>query len=183
MVLTLQKTSKTLNALIWWNDVKNPKRLTRSENGVKNPKGLSLWNGQKPVRGCLAAKRCRKPKRPLGAKRFECKTPFEFDIAFGVFKPLRVCVWPFGVYIPLLSLYSLLAPLAVHIFAYVYMHPLMGFQRTGTCIPLWDFWSFRRRVKPYGFFIPFPGEWRRLGFSVCFAVMDTFSVLGIIRGI
>ena len=69
-----------------------PKRLTRSENGVENSKGLSLRNGQKPVRGCLAGKRCRKPKRPLAAKRFECKTPFEFDIAFAVFIPLRVCV-------------------------------------------------------------------------------------------
>ena len=29
----------------------NPKRLTRSENGVENPKGLSLRNGQKPVKG------------------------------------------------------------------------------------------------------------------------------------
>ena len=32
--------------------------------------------------------------------RFVCKTPFEFDIAFAVFIPLRVCVWPVGVYIP-----------------------------------------------------------------------------------
>ena len=129
-------------------------------------------------------------------KRFECKTPFEFDIAFAVFIPSRLCVWSFGVYVPLLSLYSLLAPLAAHIFAYVYVHPFMGFQRMCTCIPLWNFWPFRRRVKPYevfmpfrrrvkpyGFFIPFRGEWRHLGFSVRFAAMDTFWVLGIIRGV
>ena len=38
----------------------------------------------------------------------------------------------------------LLAPLTAHIFAYMYMHPFMGFQHTCTCIPLWDFWPFRR---------------------------------------
>ena len=149
---------------------------------------------QKPKTSYSQRKRCQKPKRPLAAKRFECKTPFEFDIAFAVFIPLRVCVWPFGVYIPLLRLNFLLAPLAAHIFAYV--HPFMGFQRTCTCIPLWDFWPFRkrvkpygvfmpfrRRVKPYGVFIPFRGEWRHLGFSVRFSAMDTFWVLGIIWGV
>ena len=51
----------------------NPKRLTRSEmaRGIDNPEGLSLRNGQKPVKGCFAVKRCRKPKRPLAAKHFE----------------------------------------------------------------------------------------------------------------
>ena len=93
-----------------------------------------------------------------------------------MFIPLRVCVWPFGVYIPLLSLYSLLAPLAAHIFAYVYMHSFMGFQRTCTCIPLWDFWSFRRRVKPYGTFGRFEDEWSLMGFSCRFA--DEWSLMG-----
>ena len=45
-----------------------PKTSYSHRNDVENSKGLSLRNGQKPVRGCLAAKRCRKPKRPLAAK-------------------------------------------------------------------------------------------------------------------
>ena len=49
--------------------VKNPLGGASQRNDVENPKGLSLRNGQKPVRGCLAAKRCRKPKTPLAAKR------------------------------------------------------------------------------------------------------------------
>ena len=32
--------------------VKNPLGGSSQRNGVKNPKGLSLRNGQKPVRGC-----------------------------------------------------------------------------------------------------------------------------------
>ena len=170
--------SKTQNVLLAAKTVSKTQKASRCEtvksplggasqrNSVENPKGLSLRN------------------------------VFEFDIAFAVFIPLRVCVWPFGVYIPLLSLYSLLAPLAAHIFAYVHMHPFMGFQRTCTCIPLWDFWPFRRRVKPYGVFMPFrrrvkpyrcfhtvSGEWHLLGFSFRFSAMDIFWVLGIIWGV
>ena len=119
-----------------------PKTSYSQRNGTRcrKPKRPLAAKRSKPVRGCLAAKRCRKPKRSLAAKRFECKTPFEVDIAFAVFIPLRVCVLTFwSLYYTLLSLYSLLAPLAAHIFAYMYMHPFMGFQRTCTYIPLWDF--------------------------------------------
>ena len=170
-------------------------------------KAQNVLLAAKTVPKTQKASRCETVKNPLGCAsqrnsvenpkgRFECKTPFEFDVAFAVFIPLRVCVWPFGVYIPFLRLYFLLAPLAAYIFAYVHMHPFMGFQRTCTCIPLWDFWPFRRRVKPdgvfmpfrrrlkpYGFFIAFRGEWRHLGFSVRFSAMDTFWVLGIIWGV
>ena len=75
-VNTTKDLKNKKNTLIWWNDVKKPKRLTRSEtmskiqkashcetvknplggvlqrNDVENPKGLSLRNSQKPVRGC-----------------------------------------------------------------------------------------------------------------------------------
>ena len=71
----------------------------------------------------------------------------------------------------LLSLYSLLAPLTAHIFAYMYMHPFMGFQRTYVH-PLCDFWPFRRRVKPYGFSCRFADEWSLMGFSYRFVVSD-----------
>ena len=53
-------------------------------NDVENSKGFSLRNGQKPVRGCLAAKpvsktqkasRCETAKNPLGdARSFGVKT-------------------------------------------------------------------------------------------------------------
>ena len=87
----------------------------------------------------LAAKRCRKPKRPLAAKRFECKTPFEFDIAFAVFIPLRVCVWPFCVYIPFWPLWPPISLL------------------TCTCTPLWVF-SVHEHASPYGIFGRFADE-------------------------
>ena len=44
------------------NDVKKPKRLTRSENGVENPKGLSLRNGQKPLGGASQRNGVEHPK-------------------------------------------------------------------------------------------------------------------------
>ena len=149
---------------------------------------------QKPKTSCSQRKRCRKPKRPLVAKRFECKTPFEFDIAFAVFIPLRVCVWPFGVYIP----FEFIFPFGPFDHPYLCLHvhaPLYGFSAYVYVHPLMGFLAVSRRVKPYGIFMPFRrrvegfsyrfvhGEWRHLGFSVRFAAMDTFWVLGIIRGV
>ena len=64
---------------------------------------LQRKRSRKPKRA-LAAKRSKarygvprsetvsKTQRSLAAKRFECKTPFEFDVAFAMFIPLRACV-------------------------------------------------------------------------------------------
>ena len=141
--------------------VKSPLGGASQRNGVKNPKGLSLQNGQKPVRGCLAAKRCQKPKRPLAAKRFECKTPFEFDIAFAVFIPLGVsvcvcvCVCVCETFWSLYTPFEFIFPfgpfgrpylcLRVHaplywFSAHVHVHPLMGFLAVSkTSEVLWGF--------------------------------------------
>ena len=158
--LNTTKDLKTLNALIWWNDVKNPKRFTRSENGVENPKGLLLRNGQKPVRGvprCETVSKTQKASRCETFRMFECKTPFEFDIAFALFIPLRVCVWPFGVYIPL-PFWPLWPPISL---------------LTCTCTPLWVF-SVRARASPYGIFGRSEDEWSLMGLL---AVSKTSEVL------
>ena len=132
MLVTVKYIRNGLNTTKDLKNTKRPHLMKRSKNPLG---GASQRNG-------------RKPKMPLAAKRFECKTPFEFDIAFAVFIPIRGCVWPFGVYIPFRPLWPPISLLVL-----MYMHPFMGFQRTCTCIPLWDFWPFRKRVKPYGVFM------------------------------
>ena len=48
---------------------------------------------------------------------------------------------------------------------------------------LWDLHAVSQASEALLVFIPFRGEWRHLGFSVRFTAMDTFWVLGIIRGV
>ena len=159
-------TSKTLNAFIWWNDVKKHKTSYSQRKRCRKPKRPLTAKRSKARKGVLRSETVSKTQKASRLRNvFVCKTPFEFDIAFApVYTLTSVCLTFWSLY-TLLSLYSLLATLTAHIFAYMYMHvhPFVGFQRTCTCIPLWDFWPFRRRVKPYGFFIPFRGEWRHLG--------------------
>ena len=77
MLVTVKYIRNGLNTT---KDLKNTKRPHLMKRCQKPKTSYSQRNGM----------RCQKPKRPLAAKRFECKTPFEFDIAFAVFIP--VCV-------------------------------------------------------------------------------------------
>ena len=164
------KVKHTRNGLKAPNDVTNSKgykilaRIKYTRNGLNTTKDLKntkrphlMKRCQKPKTSYSQRKRCRKPKRPLAAKRFECKTPFEFDIAFAVFIFLRVCVWPFGVYIPFWPLWPPISLL------------------TCTCNPLWVF-SVRVRASPYGIFGRFKDEWSLMWFSCRFA--DEWSLMG-----
>ena len=93
------------------------------------------------------------------------KTPFEFDIGFAVFVPLRVCVWPFGVCIPF--------------WVYIPFWPLWPPISLLTCTcTLYGFSAYVSRVRasPYGIFGRFEDEWSLMGFSCRFA--DEWSLMG-----
>ena len=145
--------------------------LLAAKTVSKTQKGLSLRNGQKPVRECFAAKRCRKPKMHLAAN---VSSVNPFRVRYSV---CRVCtltsvfdlLWvyiPFWLYIPFWPLWPPISCLHVHaplygFSAYVYVHPLMGFIGHFE-----DEWSLM------GFSCRFADEWSLMGFSYRFVVSD-----------
>ena len=69
--VNITKDLKNIKRPHFMNRCPKPRTSYSQGNDVVNSKGLPLRNGQKPARGCLAEKRCRKPKRPLAAKRLK----------------------------------------------------------------------------------------------------------------
>ena len=95
----LVRIKYTRNGLNTTKDLKNTKRPHLMKRCQKTQNVLLA---AKTVSKTQKASRCETVKSPLGGasqrngvenpKRFECTTPFEFNRAFAVFIPLRVCV-------------------------------------------------------------------------------------------